>query len=121
MSLIAESAAQKARLAGFKASLRVRGRLAVVTSSDEGDNEQQITLMVDDMPVIADPDGRAAQAETPVYSTVACLAGSLDNPRAVTRFTEDATGKVYNVIRFVETAGDRISWKWDCEAQRDEF
>lgn len=120
MSLIAQTAAQKARLAGFKASLRVRGRVATVGSENEDDNEQQITLLVDDAAMIADPD-RPAQAENPVYVVVACLAQSIEDPRSVTQFTEVATSKVRKVIEFLESDGDQISWKWRCESQRDKY
>ena len=118
MSVIASSAAQKARLAGFKANLRVRGRIASVASLNEDDNEQEITTLIDDIPVMQDPD-RPAQAENPVYVSVSCLARAIEDPRSVTTFTETATAKSYKVLEFMETAGDRIGWKWKCEAQRD--
>jgi len=118
MSLIAESAAQKARLAGAKASLRVRGRIVKLSSSNEDDDGEEITALIDDAPIMVDPDS-TSKAQTPVYTTLACLASRFDDPRAVTLFTEVATGKAYTVLEFKETAGDRIWWKWFCEAQRD--
>lgn len=118
MSLIATSPAQKARLAGFKANLRVRGRICSVNSNNEDDNEQSITLLIDDAPMMQDPD-RPAQAENPVYVGLTCLAGSLSDPRSVTAFVEGE--KTYKVLEFLETAGDRVAWKWKCEAQRDSY
>lgn len=120
MAFIAESAAQKARLAGFKTNLRVRGRIGKITSENEDDNDEQITLLIDDSPMMQDPD-RPAQAQTPVYTIVSCLVGSIEDPRSVTTFTEVNAAKDYRVLEFMETAGDRISWKWKCEAQRDQF
>ncbi|MEI8289576.1 MAG: hypothetical protein WCH99_08880 [Verrucomicrobiota bacterium] len=118
MSFIASSAAQKARLAGFKANLRVRGRICAITSTNEDDNEQDVTLLIDDAPMMQDSD-RPAQAENPVYVVVSSLAGALTDPRSVTAFVED--GKSYRVLEYLETAGDRIAWKWKCEAQRETF
>lgn len=120
MSLIAESAAQKARLSGAKASLRVRGRIVKVASNNEDDNDAELTALIDDMAMMSDPD-RPAQAQNPVYTTIACLAGSVDDPRAVVSFVESKSEKAYAALEFLETAGDRIWWKWRCEAQRDAF
>lgn len=120
MALILETAAQKARSAGFKANLRVRGRLAKVVSENEDDNEIQVTLLIEDAPMMTDPD-RPAQAENPVYATVSCLCGSVEDPRSVTSFTEVNAARDYKVLEFMEAAGDRISWKWKCEAQRERF
>ena len=118
MSLIAQSAGQKARIAGFKASLRMRGRLAAIGSANEDDDKHQLTILVEDTPVMSDPD-RPAQAQNPVYATVACLAGSVENPREVGLFTEVKTQKVHKVLAFIETSGDQIGWKWTVESQRD--
>lgn len=120
MSIIVETAAQRARLAGFRANLRVRGRIATVASQNEEDDGSEIALLVEDIPIMMDPD-RPAQAQNPVYVIVASLAGSVDDPRSVTTFTEVATGKVRNVLEFLESDGDRIGWRWKCEAQREEF
>ena len=120
MSLIAQNAAQKARIAGFKASLRVRGRLATIGSANEDDDKHQLTILVEDAPVMPDPD-RPAQAENPVYATVACLAGSVENPREVSQFAEVATKKVHKVLGFIETSGDQIGWRWSVETQRDTY
>lgn len=118
MSIVAQSAAQKARAAGFKQNLRVRGRVVTLVSDNEDDNEHDITVLIDDIPMMADPD-RVAMAMLPVYVSVSCLAGSVEDPRSVQAFSEG--GKDYKVIEFLETAGDRIAWKWKCEAQRDAF
>ncbi len=120
MAVNFESAAQKARLAGFKTNLRVRGRIGTVASQNKDDDGAEITLLIDDIPQMQDND-RPAQAQTPVYVAVSCLAGAIEDPRSVTAFTEVNAAKVYTVLEFMESAGDRIGWKWRCEAHRDGY
>ena len=119
MGLMAETAAQRARLAGFKANLRTRGRVATVASLNAKDNGSEMKLLIDDIPMMADFD-RPAQQQKPIYSIVSCLAETLADPRSVTAFTEQSTNRDYKVLEYLETAGDRISWRWRCEAVREQ-
>ena len=104
---------EKMRLTGFKANLRVRGR-AFSTDSTES-----VLALVEDIPILADSD-KPMQAKLPVYVNIACLAGALKDPRAIGTFTEVETTKVYTVIKYNETASDRVTWKFLCEAQRED-
>jgi hypothetical protein len=111
---------EKLRLAGFKTSLRTRGR---ALSADTGES---VTGIIHEEPVLPDIE-HTAQAEKTIYATVTTIAStvkdpqfsSVANPRTVKTFTE--SGKEYFVIRFEETSADRLTWKWFCEAQRENF
>jgi hypothetical protein len=107
--------AAKARLIGFKATLKTRGR---EVKADTG--ETMIAVIADD--VLLPDMMRTAQAEKVIYSTVSILSGGVANPRVVTEFTETAKGgRKYAVIRYDESAADVVSWKWYCEAMRETF
>jgi len=120
MSALAESIAQKARLAGAKATLRSRGRIVKLSSNNEEDDEVETTATVDDLPGASEPS-RPAQQQSPVYTVLSCLAGGFEDPRSIVNFYEVKAGRNHKVIEFIETAGDRIWWKWRCEAQREQF
>lgn len=120
MGALAETIAQKARLSGAKASLRVRGRDIKLSSGNQKDDESELKALIDDAPQMMDPD-RPAQARNPVYTFVSVLAQSLQDPTALTSVVEVNTEKTYKVLEFLETAGDRIWWKFRCEAQREVY
>lgn len=109
--------AQNMRIAGFKASLRVRGRCM---TTDGGD---VVTVLVQDAPMLQDPD-KPAQQKQPVYVMIFALAGAVADPRAIESFTDNAgqdNERVFKVFRYDETSGDAVAWKWFCEAQREDF
>jgi hypothetical protein len=110
--------AQNMRIAGIKASLRVRGRCMVA------DTGETATVLVQDAPMLQDPD-KPAQKKKPVYAQIFALAasggGTIKDPRAVQTFKEKVTGQVFSVFTFDETTGDQVTWKWFCEAQREDF
>lgn len=106
--------AEKSRLAGFNANLRVRGR--TVTAEPFG---KKITVLVDDQAIIAEPD-ETAKARLPVYVLIFARLGAVPNPRDVSRFVEP-DGRWHEVIEFRETVADSISNKWLCETQRKDF
>jgi len=102
---------EKLRLKSFAKTLQMRGR-AVTT-----DQKDSLTAVIQDQPLLPDLE-HTAQAKLPVYSVVHAMAGSVVNPRSVTMFTETATGRFYDVLRYEESAADNLTWKWFCEAQR---
>jgi hypothetical protein len=110
--------AQNMRVAGFKANLRVRGRCM------DADTGETVTVLVQDAPVLSDPD-KPAQKKKPVYAQIFALAaafgGTIKDPRAVETFTQKDTGQVFTVFSYDETTGDAVTWKWFCEAQREDF
>lgn len=108
--------AQAARIRGFKANLLIRGRRVTTDSLDEQNKPQVLTVLIKDEPTMADPD-KPAQAKQPVYTTLTALAGSVTDPRAVQKFTEE-DGRLYRVLRYEETVADLVTWKWYCESQR---
>lgn len=102
---------ERARLQGFNATLRIRGR---AMSTDQQD---ALTAVVETQPILADIE-HTAQAKQPVYVVIHALAGSVVNPRTITVFTETVSGRNYEILRYEENAADNVGWKWFCEAQR---
>ena len=82
---------------------------------------ENVVAIVADEPLLMD-EINVAQTQKTLYSTVSAPTGSVSNPRAVTGFTE-TTGdfRTYSVIRFDESAADGVTWKWFCEALRQNF
>lgn len=106
--------AQRCRRIGFLANLTARGR---AMRTDAG---PLVICLVDDQPMLSDPT-ESARAEFPVYVNIIALSGSIKSPRDVRTFTEVRTGKLFTVLEYRETAGDAVTWKWFCEAQREIF
>ncbi len=71
---------------------------------------------IEDVPPPVDPD-RPAQGKVPIYATITGPVDCVDDPRAVKTLAE-ADGRFYTVLRYDETRGDMVTWKWFCEAQR---
>lgn len=106
--------AQRARMKGFRETLRIRGRKMTASSGE------QLVVVVHDEAILLDPNA-FVQAEKPVYAELNATAGSVANPRAVTSFSEADSGLVYQVIRYDESAADAVVWKWFCEVQRQQY
>ena len=83
---------------------------------DDQGKAQTLTAIVEDQPQMQDPD-KPAQAKVPTYTMLTAAEGSLTDPRAVTKFTEE-DGRWHKVIEYREERADQITWKWFCEAQR---
>ena len=109
--------AEQARTQGFKANLLIRGRAVTSDSLDSRGVPETFTALVEDQPMLADPD-KPAQAQTPVYTRISALTGVIADPRKPQRFTENQGGRFHKVLRYEETSGDRVKWSWFCEAQR---
>jgi hypothetical protein len=115
------SLSETLRLKGVKSSLRTRGRAMIAS------NGETVTGIVHEEPTLPDVE-HTAQAEKTIYASITTIAGTLNDPqfssvkdpRAVTQFQEIG-GKTYFVIRFEESSADRLTWKWFCEAQRENF
>jgi hypothetical protein len=107
---------ERARRSGFQMNLMARGRLMTT----DGEPPSQMLAMVQDAMQLAD-EIKPAKLKKSVYSVVTILAGTATDPRAIGNFTEVKTGKTYKVIYYDETAGDRVTWKFHCEAQRENY
>lgn len=104
--------AQLARRAGFRDSLRVRGR-EMITNTDE-----TVTAIVDDAQPHDNPTNEL-QAKRPVFAFVFIAVGAVASPRDILHFREtDQGGRNYRVLGYAESAADGVSWKFECEAQR---
>lgn len=106
------SPAQQMRKAGVLANLRVRGRLAI-TNTDE-----TLKILVDDRQPLDDPTSEAKRMGA-VFAAVTIAAGAVKQPREVETFKETESGRVYSVISFDENAADGVTWKFTCEAHRE--
>lgn len=91
----------------------------------EGDAQGDgMKAIVQECPALIDME-QPAQAKNPVYVWINALNGTVDSPRAVTKFAEvgddgKPTSKTYAVIGYEETSADVIVWKWKCEAARQD-
>lgn len=101
---------QEARLVGITALLETDGR----TITTEG-GESFIGL-IEDVQELMDPV-TIARAKNPVYVTVTALKGAVLDPRKVQMMNEQDYGTM-KVLRYTESRGDALTWKWTCEAQR---
>ncbi len=104
--------AQQSRLRGADANLRVRGRTMIAMPGNE-----RLRVLVTDQPN-APLDGMIPTDDLPVFTHIHALTGSLVSPRGIQTMTEEETGKVWQVLEFVETSGDLVWWDWTCEAER---
>lgn len=102
---------EKMRQRGFAITKRVRGREATT------DTREALTITVQDVQGLQDPD-KPMQAKMPVYTIVTASAGTVADPRVIKLFTETESGRWHKPYRFKETSADRITWVWECEAQR---
>ena len=100
------------RVAGFNANLATRGRMMTTNTGET------ITVLVQNGAMLPDPN-KPAQEELPVYAVITCLAGALANPREVTVFTEG--NQTHKVMSYNESSGDRVTWKFEVESQRQTF
>ncbi|HEY1790678.1 MAG TPA: hypothetical protein VGJ73_21195 [Verrucomicrobiae bacterium] len=106
---------EKARREGFRRNLMARGRMVSMDCSDI-----TIQAIVQDAQQLTD-ENRPAKQKKSVYAVVTILSGIVPDPRDVGCFTEVKTGKEYKVLWYDETTGDRVTWKFQCEAQRENY
>src|SRR5512146_730331 len=76
----------------------------------------QVSALVEDIQPLADPV-ELAQAKGPVYAHIQTIAGAVDDPRAVTTFTDSATLRVYRVLKYDERTSGAF-YNWTAEASR---
>jgi hypothetical protein len=107
---------QLLRIQGFQRNLAARGRLVRTSASEK------LKVLVADIPELADP-APAAQVAVCVYTNITALRSDVTDPRVITTFTEinddGSDGRQHQVIRYLETAGDLVTAKWECEAQKE--
>lgn len=116
MAGISYTPSELARLRGFQANLRVRGRDMVA------DTTEPVRVLVQNASAMPDPD-RPAQGKQPVYAVITCLVGAVRDPRAIGKFTEGdgANQTVHRVLAYTETSGDRVTWRFEVESQRADY
>jgi hypothetical protein len=107
---------EQCRTKGFLANIAKRGRVMVT------DTGETVAVLVENATAIPD-ENKPVQAKHPVYAVITCLAGALKNPRAVQEFIEGAAPNTttHNVLSYNETSGDRVTWKFEVESQRQTF
>lgn len=81
---------------------------------------EKLVAIVSEEPLLPDAMNFAA-TEKLVATSLSADVGAVENPRAVTSFTEDAGGRVYTVLSYDESAADAVKWKWNCSASREVF
>lgn len=104
------NAIERALQAGFKAARSVGGREVTASSGET------VIAQIEDIPPLAEP-AEIAQAKSPLYTRVHVLAGSVQDPRAVTLFTESGQ-RWHKVLKFEEASQNNWTWIWLCESQR---
>lgn len=104
------SLAEQCAADGFQANLSAWGRQL------RTDTNENVMAIIEDWAPMDDPEFSGRQ-KNPVFVTVTATAGCVADPRAVTKFFRDHIN-YYKTLKFGETEGDLITWRWICEAQR---
>lgn len=102
--------AHDCRLIGFRANLRVRGRIV------EANTGEKFTALIEDTATLSDPE-QTADAQLKVYTVLTALADDVADPRVIARLTEE-DGRYHKVLEYREARADMLTVKWFCEAQR---
>lgn len=80
------------------------------------DTNETVSAQVEDWQPIDDPEFSARQ-KNQVFVVVTAAVGCVADPRLVRRFYRDHIN-YYKMLKFSETEGDLVTWRWICEAQR---
>ena len=97
-------------MAGLRVQMSIDGR-TIITESGES-----FLALIEDVPMLQEPVEQA-RSKFPVYVNVTAIADDVNNPRVILQMNEQQYGTM-RVLKFMESRGDQLTYKWLCEAQR---